>query len=225
MSPATVPVLIVIGVFVAAVTLIAWTAARGGKRIAENVRQMAATLGFQFVEQTPVLGVFYPDAKVRGQLRGKAVEVFTFWSGSGRNRTQWSGVAATTVSSSELTFRLRRQGFGTKVLEFFGAQEIEVGDAEFDRTWFIQSNQPEFFRGALLPEVRDRISSLVRELDTGAQRMEIQCFPNRVRYAEMGSFAEEDVCKRCLRAADIVCDLADVAEVFAEQESGKGSIK
>ena len=219
MNSAFVP-LLMIGLFVAFFGFVIWAGARQSKRVAENVRRVAETLGLQFEDKPPTFG-FYSDVRAGGQLRGKRVEVFPFSTGSGKSRVQWSAVAATTVSSTELTFHLRRQGFGTKFLELFGAKEIQVGDAAFDRDWFIQTNQPEFFRDALLPEVREKISSLVRELGTQARGMEFKRIPYRVQYAEIGSFSDNDRCKRCERAADIVCDLADVAEVFAEQQTGK----
>ena len=71
---------------------------------------------------------------------------------------------------------------------------------------------------ARVAELREKINSLVRELGTQARGMEFKLEQNTVRYAEIGSFANGDSCKRCGRAADIVCNLADVAEVFAEQK-------
>jgi hypothetical protein len=217
MNPAMLPVLF-IAFIVGVVGFTFWGAAQQGKRATENVRQMAATLGLQFVEKPPTLGMFYTDARAAGQMRGKRVEVFPFATGSGKSRIQWSAVSAAVPVSTALTFHLRRQGFSTKFLELFGAKEIQVGDAEFDRAWFIQTNQPDYFGGALLPELRAKINSLVRELGTQARGMEFKLEQNGVRYAEIGSFSNGDCCKRCLRAADIVCDLADVAEVFAEQQ-------
>lgn len=220
MNPAILPVLF-IAFIVGVVGFTFWGAARQGKRATENVRQMAETLGLQFVEKPPTLGMFYTDSRAAGQMRDKQVEVFPFATGSGKSRIQWSAVSAAVPISTTLTFHLRRQGFGTKFMEMFGAKEIEVGDAEFDRAWFIQTNQPEYFGAALLPELRVKINSLVRELGTQARGMEFKMEQNVVRYAEMGSFSNGDTCKRCLRAADIVCDFADVAEVLAGEQPGR----
>jgi hypothetical protein len=213
--------LLMIGLFVAMIGLAVWTGARQSKRARENIRQLAATLGLQLGEKPPVLGMFYTDLRAAGSLRGKQVEVFPFSTGSGKSRVQWSAVSAAVPAASALTFHLRRQGVGTKIMELFGTKEIQVGDAEFDRTWFIQTNEPGFFREALLPELREKIGSLVREPGTQARGLEFKLEKNVVRYAEMGNFSNGGTCKRCLRAADIVCDLADVADVFAEQPPGK----
>lgn len=220
MSPALFP-LLMIGLFVGMIVFAVGAGARQSKRGSENVRQMAETLGLQFADNPPAFGLFYTDARAGGEMRGKRVEVFPFATGSGKSRVQWSAVSAAVPVATTLTFHLRRQGFGTKFMELFGAKEIEVGDAEFDRAWFIQTNQPELFGGALLPELRAKINSLVRELGTQARGMEFKLEQNVVRYAEIGSFSNGDCCKRCLRAADIVCDLADVAEVLAGQQPGR----
>ena len=213
---AAVFIIVFIGLFAG---LIAW-AARMSKRTANNLRQMAATLGLTYTGQPPSLGMFYTQARAEGPLRGKQVALFPFFTGSGKSRTQWCAVSATVPVACSLTFHLRRQGWGTKVMEVFGAREIQIGDAEFDRGWFIQTNQPEFFREALLPELREKVQALVRGADTSARGVELRLDKGVVRYAEIGSFASAASCQRCLRAADVVCDLADLAEVAAEQKTG-----
>lgn len=219
MNPVIVPFLM-FGFFAAVVGLVGWAAARQSKLTTENVRQLAATLGLQFEEKPPVLGLFYPEARAAGQLRGKRVELFPFTTGAGKSRTHWSAVAATLPAACGLTFRLQRQGFGSKFLELFGAREISTGDAAFDAAWFIQTNHPEYFREALLPELRAKINALVRESGTPARGMEFRLEHNAVRYAEIGSFASSDCLKRCQRAVEIVCDFADLAEVFTDQKPG-----
>ena len=218
---ATVVPLLMIGFFFVVIGLVGWAAARQTKLASENVRRMAETLGLEFTVKPPALGLFYTEATATGQRRGKRVTLFPFSTGSGKSRTHWSAISAAVPAATSLTFHLQRQGMATKVMELFGAREIQVGDTEFDRTWFIQTNQPEFFREALLPELRDKMNALVRELGTQARGMEFKLEQNVVRYAEMGSFSSGDCCQRCLRAADIVCDLADVAEVAAEQKSSQ----
>lgn len=219
MSPTVFPLLIVV-LFVVCIGLLGLALARASKLATENVRRMAETLGLEFTVKPPALGLFYSEARAAGQLRGKQVELFPFATGSGKSRIQWCAVSAAVPVAGSLTFHLRQQGFGTKVMELFGAREISVGEAEFDRTWFIQTNQPEFFREALLPELRDKISALLHAARMPARSMELKLDQNVVRYAEIGSFSSADSCTRCLRAAEIVCDLADLAEVAAGQKTG-----
>jgi hypothetical protein len=214
MSPALIP-LLMIAFFLVVTGSIAWLAANQSKQATQNVQRMAEALHLEFFVKPPTLGLFYTAARAFGQIRGRRVDLFSFSTGSGKSRVQWAAASAA-VPVVGLTFHLRRQGIGTKVMEMFGAREIQVGDAEFDAAWFIQANQPEYFAAALLPEVRAKIMALVRELGAKARGMEFKLEDGAVHYAEMGSFASGDICDRCQRAVDIVCDLAEVAEVAGD---------
>lgn len=207
-------ILVFVGLMIA---LAVWTV-RQSKRTAENLRQLAETLGLNYAGQPPTFGMFYTDTRAEGQMRGKHVALFPFSTGSGKNRTPWCAVSAIVPVTCALTFHLRQQGWGTKVMELFGTKEIEVGDADFDRAWYIQSNQPDFLRDALLPELRQKIQALVHGAGNPARGAELKLEQGVVRYAEMGSFANTASCERCRQAAEVVCDLADLAEVSAEQK-------
>src|ERR1022692_536316 len=104
------------------IALIVW-AARASKRTAENVRRMAETLGLQYADKPPAMGIFYTESRAAGQLRGKHMELFPFSTGSGKSRIQWCAVSAAVPVAGTLTLHLRRQGFGTKFMELFGAKE------------------------------------------------------------------------------------------------------
>ncbi len=202
-------------IIVATLVIVFWAAAQASKRASENIRELAAMLGLQADIRPPALGLFYTDPRAAGQWRGKAMEIYTYTTGSGKSRMQWCAVAAALRADGGLRFTLQPQGFGTKVMEMFGASEIQVGDADFDRRWFIQTNQPDFLRAALLPELRAKISTLAAE--PSASRLKLMLEDGRVRYAEQGSFASARVAGRIGQAAEVVADLADVAEVFAAE--------
>ncbi len=202
-------------IIVATLVIVFWAAAQASKRASENIRELAAMLGLQADIRPPALGLFYTDPRAAGQWRGKAMEIYTYTTGSGKSRMQWCAVAAALRADGGLRFTLQPQGFGTKVMEMFGASEIQVGDADFDRRWFIQTNQPDFLRAALLPELRAKIFTLAAE--PSASRLKLMLEDGRVRYAEQGSFASARVAGRIGQAAEVVADLADVAEVFAAE--------
>lgn len=220
MTPALVP-LLMIGLFVVVIGLAVRAGIRQGKRARDNVCELAESLGLQMAETPPTLGVFYTDLRAGGTRRGRRVEVFAYATGSGKSRTQWCAVSAAAPGAGGLTFHLQRQGFATKLVGMFGVKEITVGDAEFDRAWFIQTNQPDSFGAALLPELREKITALVQEPGSPARGLQFKLEQGVVRYSEMGNFADTHRCQRCLRAADIVCDLADAAEVVAGQQPSR----
>ena len=212
MSLAAMPFLM-IGFFIVVMGLIVWIAAGGSKRATENLVQLATTLGLTVTARPPLLGLFQQVPRVSGEWRGKRVEIFPYTTGSGKSQQQWCAVSAAPLADGGLIFTMQRQGLGTKVMELFGAKEIQVGDAEFDRMWFIQTNQPDFFRVALLPELRGKIDALASE--TGIRGGRFQLEKGAVRYAEQGSFFSPRITARIGRAAEIVVDLADLAEVYA----------
>ena len=61
----------------------------------------------------------------------------------------WLVVLQGRKARANLQALAQRQGFTTRIMEFFGTKEITVGDAAFDAAWFVQTNQPEFLAAAL----------------------------------------------------------------------------
>jgi hypothetical protein len=204
-----------VGLFmVGFVVLIIWIGARETERVWRRVEQLAGRLELAMEPANITFGRFYGAPRANGLKRGKRVEIYTFSTGSGKSRVRWAAIAVTPRATGGLTFALTRQGFGTKVLEFFGTKEIQVGDPVFDRACFVQTNQPEFFGAALLPELRGQLAPAMAQGRSSSFKLET----GRVVYAEVGYF-DDACCKRLENATGIACDLADVAEVFAE--SGK----
>lgn len=205
MQSAYLPVLMFVGFLVFA-GLIIWLAAKASAQTHENVRRLAGRLGLELEKAQPVLGVFHRSPRAAGSIRGKAMRLYNYTTGSGKSQHTWSAVSAAPAADSGLTFALSRQGFGTKLRELFGAKEITVGNSAFDEAWFVQTNEPDYFRAALLPELQEKLRPF-----KGAFKLE----KGVVTYVEQGAFTSEERCQRFERAAEIVCDLADIAEVHA----------
>ncbi len=184
----------------------AWAGARSSTRARDNARRMAGELGLELEAATPTLGIFYPHPRATGRIRGKAAALYNFTTGSGKSRRTWSALAVTPAATGGLTFKLSPQGFGTKLVQLFGAKEITVGNPGFDAAWFIQTNEPDFFRAALLPELQEKIRPC---------RGRFALEENQVTYVEEGTFADMERCRRMAAVMTVVGDLADVAEVFA----------
>ncbi len=205
MNSAYLPALIAVG-FLAFVGLALWLGAKASARARELVGQLAGRLGLELEVAQPTLGVFYPSPRANGRIRGKAVALYNYTTGSGKNRTTWSAISVTPAADGGLTFGFGRQGLGTKLQELFGAREIVVGSPEFDAAWFVQTNAPDFLRSALLPELLEKFRGF-----RGAFKLE----RGQVTYVEMGQFDSEERCRRFENAVGLACDLADIAEVYA----------
>jgi hypothetical protein len=186
-----------------------WLGMRRVARAGEQLRRLGERTGLTFEQKPKTLGVFAQTPELHGTRRGKYLRVYAYTTGSGKSRAHWTAVAARLGTSSALTFRLSREGLGSRILSVFGAKEIQVGDAEFDRRWFVQTNAPDFFRAALLPELRTKLDAISRRGGDGIY----ETVNDTIRYSERGWFADQARCERFVDVIDAVCDLADVAEV------------
>lgn len=174
-----------------------------------NMRRLAERLKLQMVDHPKVLGIHrHPEA--RGVIRGKTVRIYNYTTGSGKSKKTWSAMAVTPRAHGGLTFALTHEGVGSKVMGLFGTKEVKVGNAVFDDRWFVRSNAPEFFAAALIPEIQHKIQELpgTWKLEEGA-----------VNYRERGMFTDLARCERFAAVAEAACDLADIAEVYAQQQS------
>ncbi len=215
--PEVVIPIVTFGAFAVATLIVARFGARESAKVWARVQGMATRLGLGLPPPKLVLGMFYPPPRATGMIRGKRVEIFNFSTGSGKSRKTWSALSAAPQASGGLTFSFVRQGLGTRLRGMFGAKEIKVGDRVFDEHWFIETNQPDFFRAALLPELRVKFS--IREGATPPGSFTLE--DGVVKYVEAGSFSSDEKCARFEHLIEVVCDLADVAEVWAAQKPAK----
>jgi hypothetical protein len=171
-----------------------------------NMRTLADRLNLQVVEKPKKFGVHpYPEAT--GTMRRKPVRIYNFTTGTGKSKTTWSALSVTPAVHAGLTFALTHQGFTSKVMELFGTKEVQVGDAAFDREWFIRSSAPDFFAAALLPEIQAKIQT-----NPGEWKLQ----DGVILYTERGLFTDTARCDRFVTVAAAACDLADIAEVYAQ---------
>ncbi len=211
MDAALIPFLM-FGGFVVIGVIIVWQSGKATATTRANAQALAERLGLALEPATPALGRFHPPPRAVGVIRGKRVELFTYSTGSGKSRTSWAAISVTPSQAAGLTFSLTRQGLGSRVLSLFGAKEIEAGNRAFDDRWFIQTNQPEFLRAAILPELQEKLMTLDRSSLPGSIRLE----NGVVTYAEQGSYYSRAVCDRVAGVVDSLGDLADVTEVWAQ---------
>jgi hypothetical protein len=222
------PALIFIGVFLALVCWIVWAAMAANRRIQENMRNLATQLGMEFV---PAPGRL-EQPRLTGILRGRKADIFSYVTGSGKSSTAYVAMTVQVAMPDKLSCTLNKRSSGTGMVEriatkmaerFFteiaesrGVQEITIGDAEFDQAWAIWTNQPEFARAALLPELRAKLVEAQRAGATGS----FEINGGLVKYSEIGFFSDLEQCERLAKQADLVCGLTEAIEVAAD---GQGS--
>lgn len=178
-----------------------------------QVRDLATSLGLTLEPARPRFGML-PPPRASGTIDGRRARLYTFTTGSGKSRREWCAIGIKPREVGGLTFSFSRQGLDTKLAELFGAREITVGDPAFDQTWFIRTNQPEFFRAALLPELRARLTAALGD-SRPPRGSTLKLESDEIVYAEQGTFNDEDRCARFQRLAGVLSDFAAVAEVHA----------
>jgi hypothetical protein len=192
--------------------LIIWGALQHQKKVRANLAALATRLGLQLTGDPRGLT---SASAVSGLRQGKEVRFWTYATGSGKSRRTWCAVGVRPRAHGGLQFELRRQGFGTKVMEWFGAKEIKVGDPDFDRAWFIRTNQPEFLAAALVPEIRAKLTALDHFSSEKPFRLE----GGLVQFSTPGTFGSDKVVARLEAGLPMLYDLADLAEVYAAGDS------
>jgi len=209
-APAWVPLLI-LPVFLVVATLGIRAAIRQQRQARERMAALADQLHLEFRQPAPV-GTFgiRPPPTVEGTHRGRPVRFFTYTTGSGKNQQHWGAVAAAAAGAGSFTLDLFPQNFLTHLGVALGMQDIQVGDPAFDPLFVVKSNDPAYAAAALLPELRAR---LVAERKRGALG-HLSVKDGEVRYAEIGGFGQATRVARLTEMLELVCDLAEVADVY-----------
>ncbi|WP_442889960.1 hypothetical protein [Congregicoccus parvus] len=207
-SPDVVIPLVFGAFFLATVMLGISSAARGRKRTHVNLLELANRLGLtpEGLELGSVFRVSRPE--LRGSYRGRRIRVFSYTTGSGKNRTQWCAIATEVANRTGMSLRISRENFFTRAGRRFGIDDVQIGDANFDRDFYVKSDRPEYLRAAMIPEIRHRLQQVWVSGTSGSLSVE----GAELRYAEIGSFSDASKCRRLADFADSVCDLGDVIE-------------
>lgn len=175
-----------------------------------NLMRLGDKLGLRL----DVKGRYFKIYRLVGELRGRHAEFFSYTTGSGKSSQRWVAITVGVKDATGLTFLLKRK---MPIFEFiarmFRKNAVDTGDVAFDNTWALTTNQPDFMRAALLVEMREKI---LRLSGGGLSSANYQHSFHTVQYSEQGSFGSAKLCARLEEIAGLVCDLADVVEVYAE---------
>lgn len=204
---AIIPVVVAVTVVVATLA----TSLVQAKKARANLAALGERLGLKLETQ----GRYFKKHRLVGERRGKPAQILSYTTGAGKSQQRWVAVIVSVKATGGLTFSLgQRMPFSDVLARLFRKKREATGDTPFDKKWALTTNQPDFMRAALLPEMREKITQLsARSLASGGryklERTEIQ-------YAEQGSFSNAKLCARFEEIAEIVCDLADAVEVYAD---------
>jgi hypothetical protein len=87
-------------------------------------------------------GMHAHGLKIEGSYEGYPLTVETQTRGSGKHRYTVAVLHLSVESSLPAEFSLEREGFGDKLLRFFGKQDAQLGDADFDKYFDLKNLSP-----------------------------------------------------------------------------------
>jgi hypothetical protein len=211
-SGALIPLGVFLGLFLLMFVAVLFGARSAARKRRALLQATAQRLGLEY-HAPPDSFLQMAEPKVMGRYRGRFARVYTFTTGSGKSRTTWSAVAVQGENPNGLKLKLRTQGpaFLEKIAQAFGFQDVVVGDPRFDAQFVVSTNDAEFIRAALLPELRQQLLELWRNKGRGAK---IELESGECVYAETGDVSDAKRLARLEAALPVIANLAALAEVY-----------
>ena len=194
-------------VLVGAPLLSRWQA----KRARGNLAALARDLGLQLHEKPPLLGLFPQVPTASGSRGGRTLQLYTFTTGSGKQRQAWQALHVSCENPHGLTFQLGTQNFLSALGALLGQQDVQVGDPVFDQRFVVRTNAADFLRAALLPEIR---AALLQHWPTRAGGANVKLEGEGLTYAEIGTFTEASTVERMNAMLEPLLTLAALPEVY-----------
>ncbi len=143
---------IIVGVVLVVVVVLIMIAS---KQQQEAWSRFAVEIGAEFVK-----GGFRRSSLVRARLREWTVTLDTYSVPSGNSSTTYTRMRAPLQNMDGFQFLIFRTGLISKLDKALGSQDIEIGDAEFDRRFTIQGNNESKVRALFSNQ---RLRQLVQE--------------------------------------------------------------
>ena len=194
-------------------------AVKKGKSGTDHMRSLGETLGVDVVGGEPYfesiqwLSFIKKPTKVSGTHRGGTLEVWHFTRGNGKNSSPYIGMKVGLENRRDLSFKIYKEGFFSKLGKTFGMQDVRVGDAEFDKTFIVKCSDPDFIRTALLPEIIEKFFSAFEQ--HGAKGT-IELKGDEIYYEEGGRIRSEANRARFVALVDLCVDLRETVHVYNE---------
>jgi hypothetical protein len=117
--------------------------------------QLCQEIGGELVD-----GGFWRGKKVQAHVGPWTVVLDTYTESDGESGTTYTRMRAPFLNPSGFRFVIYRKGPLSGLGKFFGMQDIEVGDPEFDEAFIIQGNDEETVHKLLGdPKLRDMIQA------------------------------------------------------------------
>ena len=137
-------------------------------------RQLAAETGAEFIQ----VGIFRAN-KVLAQVRDRTVTLDTYSVPSGDSSTVYTRMRAPYQNKDGFKFTIFRTGFVSKLDKALGAQDIIIGDTDFDRDFVIQGNNESRVKALFAHQV-------IRQMIQGQKSIRLGLKDDELRFEAQG---------------------------------------
>ncbi len=130
------------------------------KQLDQTWSNVARKLGLSYQS-----GSLMQERMLSGNFDGCELQVQTLTKGSGKNAKRYTRYRVNYPRPLGIAFTITRQGFMSGLTKALGAQDIEVGDLNFDQSVMIKGPDPRAVVEFLTPERRGKISRVMVDLN------------------------------------------------------------
>ena len=123
----------------------------------DMLRRVAGRVGGTFVD-----GGWLSESRVQFRIAGRDA-VLTFFAGS-KNSSPNSRVTVSLENPGKAALHILEDGFGRSFLKIFGAQDLSIGDADFDRDYVVKASPDSYAARIFARERRADVIRTVRSL-------------------------------------------------------------
>lgn len=88
-----------------------------------------------------IKGGWFEEDVVKIELNGWEIILDTIVRGGGnKTKRRYTRIRSPFINKDELYFKIYREGFFNSLAKYFGMQDLQIGDEQFDKTFLIKGN-------------------------------------------------------------------------------------
>ena len=143
-----------------------------------------------------------------GKVNGKQVRIFEEIEGQGRNRETLTCIEFES-SPFDFEFSIGKETFATKFGKFFGYNDIEFQDENFDKKFLLKSENEIAFRSLMDPQMQDELIAIELYLQgalVNSKKTFKYLLPGQI-YLEEDLFGIEEILKFMVKMQDLKSDM------------------
>lgn len=203
---------------VAIILLMTAISKRRSSKQKDQMLQLAKDLNISIYEGEPLKSkrslvklIKHPQI-IEGNYRGRAVKIFPFISGIGRNIQVKSAIRILGPNRLSLSFTIVNNTWVQNFWKLIGRNPMILGDAVFDSQFVVKASKPEAIQKILTDTLRAKFVSVRKNF---GYKGGIELEDESMVYLEHQAITREHQRKRFEAMVDLMCCLRDEIDVYS----------